>query len=205
MRHRNLILPVVLLLSTLSAVPALTREQGAFTVVAVPVSSGASAEVRGVIEAPAERIAALVADPASFIDLLPASSVHVVGKQGGTLLVEVERREPWPVGTIRWTETLQQRTEAAQPAQPTQPTQIVERQALPGGYFRRLLATWRVTPLQPGRCAVSYKVWVDPVRWAPSWLLRRRNEQGMVATLERLQRLSAQPRFAARSALQPGQ
>lgn len=188
----------MLLLSTLSAVPALTRERGAFTVVSVPVSSGASAEVSVVIEAPAERIAALVANPAAFPDLLPASSVQVVGRQGGALLVRVERREPWPVGTIRWTETVLQRTEAAQPAQPTQ---IVERQALPGGDFRRLLATWRVTPLQPGRCTVSYKVWVDPNRWAPGWLLRRRNEQGMIATLERLQRLSAQPqalvKFAA--------
>jgi ribosome-associated toxin RatA of RatAB toxin-antitoxin module len=141
-----------------------------------------AAEARTIIDAPAERVAQLVGDPAAFAELLPAAEVRLLGSEGGAQLVQLERREPWPVGVVRWTEAVRRRRDGQ--------AYLVERQARGEGYFRRLEASWSITPVGEARCAVVYRVSMELRRWVPTWMLRRGNASGMLGTIARLRRMS---------------
>src|SRR5258708_2989939 len=87
------------------------------TVQSLPAQSGVIHEARTVIEAPAERVAALAGDPGVFVELLPAKQARVVGTRGKAVLVEVVMPAPWPVSQVRWTELVQSRMESTPSAQ----------------------------------------------------------------------------------------
>ena len=168
----------------------------AATVTMVPVQSGVAAEARTTIEASPERVAAVAGDPSAFSELLPAAVVRLKGRDGDAQIVEVERHEPWPIGVVRWVESVRQRQEA-------NGTVVVERQAIDDGYFRRLQATWWIAPLPGGRSGVTYRVSMDLRRWAPAWMVRRGNSAGILGTLSRLRRMSESGRAAAPGPLRP--
>lgn len=161
-----------------------------------PAKSGVLVEVRTEIDAAAEEVAAAAGDPANFIEMFPAHEVRVLSQQGASQLVAVEMRQPWPVGVVRWNESVLRRAEDTG-------TLVVERHAQRGGYFRHMDAEWRVTPLPPvgstpSRCQVVYRVAVELNRWAPTFMLRRGHTAGMVATVERLRQIVERITQAAR-------
>lgn len=148
----------------------------------LPSPSGVTVEMTTVIEAPAERVASVVGDPAAFVELFPAAEARVVGTQGEAQLVAVLMREPWPAGDVRWTETVTRRRVG------DGNTWVIEREALQGGYFRHMRAVWELTPLpdDQGRCRAVYRVSMTLNRWAPSWALRRGQESGIRRSVGRL-------------------
>src|SRR5438132_1313083 len=123
--------------------------QPPITVQSLPAQRGVLTEARTVIEAPAERVAALAGDPGVFVELYPAKQARVVGMRGKAQVVEVVMPAPWPVSQVRWTETVLSRMEA--------PTYIVDHEAVTG-YFKQLRSIWRITPLGAARCEVVYRV-----------------------------------------------
>lgn len=163
-------------------------EPRAVTTVPLPAPSGVALEARTIIDAPPARVAQVAGDPAFFPELLSALEVRVVGSEGPAQLLSVLRREPWPVGDLRWVEVLSRRREG-------DGTLVVERRAHPGPFFRRMEATWRLDPLpgDPGRTAVTYQVAIDITRWAPLWMLRRSHRSAVLTTVERLRRISERP------------
>lgn len=173
--------------------PRDARAEAAPTVTTLPVARGVAAEAHLVIAAPAERVAAVAGDPRSFGELLPAAVVRPLGRRGDADIVEVERHEPWPIGVVRWTESVRRR-------QAPGGALLIERQAIDDGYFRRLEATFTIAPLPGGRSDVSYRVSMDLRRWAPAWMVRRGNSAGIVGTLGRLQRMCERPAERASAA-----
>ena len=150
----------------------------------VPSPHGLVIEATTVINAPADRVAALAGNPDSFLELLPAEKVRVTGTRGQALLVEVTMRNPWPIGVVQWTETLLRHM--ANDGK----TFLVEREAKDGKYYRYMHAAWRISPREGNRCDVSYQVRMDPYAWVPKWSLRHGMTNGMTTTVERLRQLS---------------
>jgi ribosome-associated toxin RatA of RatAB toxin-antitoxin module len=154
----------------------------------VPSPHGVVIEAITVIDAPAERVAALAGNPESFRELLPAENVRVMGTRGQALLVEVTMRNPWPIGVMQWTETVLRHLAA------DGKTLMIEREARDGQYYRYMHAVWRISPREGNRCDVSYQVRMDPYAWVPKWSLRRGMTNGMTTTVERLRQLSRRAR-----------
>lgn len=161
----------------------------------LPSERGARAEVEAVIEAPAEQVATLVAEPANFVPLFPAERIEVLKSSPERQVVSVEMRKPWPVGTVRWVE------EVTAYRDNDGKTYVVERNAQGGGYFRQMRAVWRIVPHPDSehRCVVTYQVLTDLSRWVPEWALKKGNLSGIVDTMGRLRKLVAerQPTEAA--------
>ena len=154
----------------------------------LPSERGARAEVEAVIEAPAEQVAALVAEPQNFVPLFPAERIEVLKATPERQLVSVEMRKPWPVGTVRWVEEVTAYRDNDGKAY------VVERNAQGGGYFRQMRAVWRVVPHpdSESRCVVTYQVLTELSRWVPEWALRKGNLSGIVDTMGRLRKLVAE-------------
>ena len=94
----------VLLLSPLLA--GADKRPPGMTASSIPMPSGVAGEVRVVVNAPAARVAAIASDPAAFRELFPAEEARVVGQRDGAVMVAVRKREGWPVGELRWVETV---------------------------------------------------------------------------------------------------
>src|SRR5262245_16519704 len=109
-RDRPLLAGLVGLATATVAAGGAFAEYGALTLVTPPAPAGVVAEARMTVAAPAERVARLVADPAALVELLPATEVSVVAETGAARVVSVVRREPWPVGAVRWTEKVEGRS-----------------------------------------------------------------------------------------------
>lgn len=154
----------------------------------VPSPHGVVIEATTVIDAPADRVAALAGNPESFRELLPAENVRVTGSRGQALLVEVTMRNPWPIGVVQWTETVLRHLA------PDGKTLMVEREAHDGQYYRYMHAVWRISPRDGNRCDVSYQIRMDPHAWVPKWSMRRGMTHGMTTTVERLRQLSQRAR-----------
>jgi polyketide cyclase/dehydrase/lipid transport protein len=154
----------------------------------VPSPQGVVIEATTVIDAPAEQVAAVAGNPDSFLELLPAERVRITGTRGQALLVEVTMRNPWPIGVVRWTETVLRHRA------PDGKTLMVEREAYDGQYYRYMHAVWRISPREGNRCDVSYQIRMDPHAWVPKWSLRRGMTNGMTTTVERLRQLSLRAR-----------
>lgn len=154
----------------------------------VPSPHGVVIEATTVIDAPADRVAALAGNPESFRELLPAEKVRVTGTRGQALLVEVTMRNPGSIGVMQWTETL------VRQVAPDGKTLMVEREAHDGQYYRYMRAVWRISPRKDNRCDVSYQVRMDPYAWVPNWSLRQGMTSGMTTTVERLRQLSLRAR-----------
>lgn len=173
----------VLLLSPLLA--GADKRPPGMTASSIPMPSGVAGEVRVVVNAPAARVAAIASDPAAFRELFPAEEARVVGQRDGAVMVAVRKREGWPVGELRWVETVARARSGA--------TLEVTRDVIESTFFKRMHAVLQVTPV-PGaegeRSAVQYRVDVDINRWAPIWVLRRNHLDAMVATTDRLRRMS---------------
>lgn len=150
----------------------------------LPTDSGVLSEGETVVDAPPAEVAALLSDPKNYVPIFPASSVQVVRSLPTSKVIAVEMKKPWPIGTVRWEEdvTIQE--------EPGSKSFQIERTAHPG-YFRRMLARWRVTeaPGAPGRSLVTYRVSMELSRWAPELFLKRGNLNGIVDTLTRLRKL----------------
>jgi hypothetical protein len=148
------------------------------TAESLSADSGVLVEARTVIDAAADRVAALASDPASFIELFPAVEARVVGDRGAAKMVAVRMKDHW-LGLVSWVETVEHISQGA--------THLVEREALSSDFYKRIHATWRITPL-PGsaaRCEVIYRVNLDLQRW-PAWMVRRGTVSGVRSTVERL-------------------
>lgn len=173
----------VLLLSPLLA--GADKRPPGMTASSIPMPSGVAGEVRVVVNAPAARVAAIASDPAAFRELFPAEEARVVGQRDGAVMVAVRKREGWPVGELRWVETVARARSGA--------TLEVTRDVIESTFFKRMHAVLQVTPV-PGaegeRSVVQYRVDVDINRWAPIWVLRRNHLDAMVATTDRLRRMS---------------
>jgi hypothetical protein len=167
--------------------PALA-ERHPIHAVPIPTDAGIATEASTIIDAPPDRVAAIAADPAHFVELFPAQEVHVRSAQGDRVLVSVVRKEPWPVGVISWSETV------ARYQEDQGRTLVVDRQVQPGSseFFRWMQANLRVraVPGDPLRSALTYRVAIQISRWAPLWILRRSNAAAMAATLERLRQMA---------------
>lgn len=153
----------------------------------LPAESGVRSEAETVLAASPERIIALLSEPRNYIPLFPATSIQVVGALPAGKVIEVEMKKPWPVGTVRWTEDVVIQKD------PDGHSFTVERTAHPG-YFRRMIARWRITPA-PGasaaepRSLVTYEVAMELARWAPDWAVRRGNLAGIRDTMAQLRKL----------------
>ncbi len=152
----------------------------------LPATTGVRTYAETVLDLPAAKVAALLAEPANFIPLFPAHSVEVISGHADRRVVSVEMRKPWPIGSVKWVE------EVVSLEDPQDHAFVVERTAQPG-YFRRLVSRWRVEPLQDSdheRCRVTYDVSLELARWAPDWILRRNHLGGVKETMERLRSLA---------------
>jgi hypothetical protein len=181
---------LALLCGVALAAPSPARAQAVpLVVLEPPAPSGVIAEAQIEVTASAERVARLVADPASFIELFPAVEVKVLGREGEAQVVSVRKQAPWPVSSVSWVETVVEHREGD--------TLVVERHARPGGYFHHLDAVWRVRPLGQGRAEVSYRVWVELTGWAPLWAVRRGHVAGVRETMQRLAHMIDRSRTTA--------
>lgn len=167
--------------------PVAGSAKDAGTVIArsLPATSGVHTVAETVLEAPAAKVAAMLAEPNNFIPLFPAHSVEVLSAHADRRVVSVEMRKPWPIGSVKWVE------EVVSLEDPQDHAFIIERTAQPG-YFRRLVSRWRVEPLADAehtRCKVTYDVTLELARWAPEWILRRNHVGGIKETMERLRSL----------------
>ena len=179
---------MVLLGSTAGAAGPSPRAADQVVTRSLPAESGVRSEAETVITASPERIIALLSDPRNYIPLFPATSIQVVGALPAGKVIEVEMKKPWPVGTVRWTEDVVIQKD------PDGHAFTVERTAHPG-YFRRMIARWRITPA-PGasaaepRSLVTYEVAMELARWAPDWAVRRGNLAGIRDTMGQLRKLA---------------
>ena len=166
------------------APPAATKKPAVVTRT-LPAASGVRSEARTVIDAPAEEVATLLRDPHNFVPLFPAHAVDVLESAPDSQVIAVEMRKPWPVGTVKWVEDVVSHREAGGKGF------VVERSAHPG-YFKHMSARWLVTPdpaAETERCIVTYEVAMELQRWAPEWMLRRGNLNGILDTMSRLRTL----------------
>lgn len=161
------------------------KEPSKVTAQSVALPDGIHTFAETVLEAPADKVAALLSSPTYFVPLFPAHRVDVIKEEGDKVLIAIEMRKPWPIGSVKWMENVVSFEDTSNHAF------IVDRDALPG-YFRRLRSRWRVEPLssatQP-RCRVTYDVTVQLSRWVPEWILRRNHLGGVKETMERLRDL----------------
>jgi len=158
----------------------------------LPAATGVRTFAETILDAPAAKVAAMLAEPANFIPLFPAHSVEVLSAHADRRVVSIEMRKPWPVGSVKWVE------EVVSLEDPQDHSFIVERTAHPG-YFRRLVSRWRVEPLldsEHERCRVTYDVALELTRWAPDWILRRNHLGGVKETMQRLRSLILTGRIA---------
>ena len=181
------LLPFVLGLWTLGAapVPLSAKEPSSVVARSLPATAGVRTFAETVLDAPAAKVAAVLAEAANFVPLFPAHSVEVLSSHGDRRVVSVEMRKPWPIGSVKWVE------EVVSLEDPQDHAFVVERTAQPG-YFRRLVSRWRVEPLADSdheRCRVTYDVSLELTRWAPDWILRRNHLGGVKDTMERLRSL----------------
>lgn len=154
----------------------------------LPAPSGVRSAAETVLEAPAETVATLLGDPRNFVPLFPAHAVDVLSSAEGSQVIAVEMRKPWPVGTVKWVEDVVAHKDA------DGRSFIVERSAHPG-YFKHMNARWHVAPdpaAETARCIVTYEVSMELKRWAPEWMLRRGNLNGILDTMSRLRTLVAE-------------
>jgi ribosome-associated toxin RatA of RatAB toxin-antitoxin module len=154
----------------------------------LPAKSGVRSTAETVLDASAETVASLLADPRNFVPLFPAHAVDVLSSAPDSQVIAVEMRQPWPVGTVKWVEDVVTRREA------DGHSFVVERNAHPG-YFKHMNASWHVAPdptAETERCIVTYEVSMELKRWAPEWMLRRGNLNGMLATMSKLRTMVAE-------------
>ncbi len=185
-RSRNLItMAIGVLVICKDPASALAKESGSVIARSLPAAVGVHTVAETVLDAPAAKVAALLAEPANFIPLFPAHSVEVLSTHADRRVVSVEMRKPWPIGSVKWVE------EVVSQEDPQDHAFIVERTAQPG-YFRRLVSRWRVEPIADAdhaKCKVIYDVTLELARWAPEWILRRNHVGGIKETMERLRSL----------------
>lgn len=186
-RGRALALALALALEGLAVAAPSQSGQPAVVSRSLPTDSGVLSEGETLVDAPPAEVAALLSDPKNYVPLFPASSVQVVRSLPSSKVIAVEMKKPWPIGTVRWEEDVTTQEE------PGGKSYQIERTAHPG-YFRRMLARWRVTeaPGAPGRSLVTYRVAMELSRWAPELFLKRGNLNGIVDTLTRLRKLVAE-------------
>lgn len=144
----------------------------------LPAERGVEIEAHAVLEGSPERVAAIAADPASFIEMFPAEKVEVVGASAAGKRVAVRMRQPW-VGLVSWVETVARSVRDG--------AQIVERTSVQSDFYCWMRATWFIAPL-PGdasRSKVVYRVSLD-LRHIPAWMVRRGAVAGVSATVGRL-------------------
>ena len=151
----------------------------------LPATRGVRSEAKTVIEASAEQVATLLGDPRNFVPLFPAHAVDVLESSADAQVIAVEMRKPWPVGTVKWVEDVVTHRDA------DSRSFVVQRSAHPG-YFKHMSARWLVTPdptAETERCIVTYEVAMELKQWAPEWMLRRGNLNGILDTMARLRTL----------------
>ena len=161
------------------------QQRAAVTARSLPATSGVRSEAQTTLPVPAERVAAVLADPRNFVPLFPAHAVDVLSTAADSQVVSVEMRKPWPVGTVKWVEDVV--THRA----PDGRSFVVERTAHPG-YFKHMSARFHVAPdpaAESARCIVTYEVAMELKRWVPEWALRRGNLNGIMDTMARLRML----------------
>ena len=83
----------------LCAVPLVSSAKEPSPVVArsLPATTGVRTYAETVLDLPAAKVAALLAEPANFIPLFPAHSVEVISGHADRRVVSVEMRKPWPI------------------------------------------------------------------------------------------------------------
>lgn len=193
-RALNLALFLVVALEGLT-VAAPSQPGPPVTARTLPAQSGVLTEAEILLDAPPERVAALLRDPKNYLPLFPANSVQVISELPTGKVIAVEMKKPWPIGTVSWVE------DVVTKAEPGGQGFVVERNAHPG-YFRHMTARWRVTaaPGAQGRSLVTYQVAMQLSRWAPELFLKRGNLNGVVDTMNRLRKLVAERGLTAGSA-----
>ena len=181
---RRLIGPVIGALAVLAEPAMADKRPAGISAVSLPAQRGVAGEVRAVIHAPVERVAQVGGDPAGFRELFPAEEIRVVGQRGDAVLVAVRKREAWPVGELKWVEAVTRRRVGD--------GFVVLREVVESTFFKHMRAELQVTPLPdaPGNSAVTYRVDVELIRWTPAWMMRRGHLDAMVATVDRLRRMS---------------
>lgn len=175
------------------------QQRAAVTARSLPATSGVRSEAQTTLPVPAEKVAAVLADPQNFVPLFPAHAVDVLSATGDSQVVSVEMRKPWPVGTVKWVEDVVTHRE------PDGKSFVVERTAHPG-YFKHMSARFHVAPdpaAESARCIVTYEVAMELKRWAPEWALRRGNLNGIMDTMARLRMLVLEQKKAPASSPAP--
>ena len=185
-RHHPL--TIALGLWALCAVPqdSFAKEPSPVVARSLPATAGVRTVAETVIDVPADKVIAILSEPANFVPLFPAYSVEVVSGHADRRVVAVEMRKPWPIGSVKWVEEMVQRQD------PQDHSFEIERTAQPG-YFRRLVSRWRVEPIKDAeqeRCRVVYDVSLELARWAPEWILKRNHLGGVRETVERLRSMA---------------
>ena len=180
------LITLMTLLLLLTPISSARTERHPVHTSALSVDAGVATVATTIIDAPPAQVATIAGDPANFTEIFPAVEVRVLRSQGSDLLISVVRKEPWPVGTISWSEIVTRSLDE------DGKTLVIDRETQPGSaFFRHMRATMRIAPVpgEPGRSAVDYRVSIEISRWAPQWVLRRSNATAMVATVERLRQL----------------
>lgn len=130
----------------------------------------------GIVDAPLDRVMAIVEDYGNYAAFLPHFKVsRVLSQRGASANVYME------VGILKGTVTIWAQL-AIRAKRPEGDTRIIEARMTEGN-ITRMNARWEVTPVSPTQTRVMFQILIDPDLPVPSSLVTRQNVKASERTI----------------------